>query len=165
MLPVDTNRDFWQLESQMKIPVMKYLIPFQISFLLVASQVFAEDAHVTLWVQGLDGDEPISKSELKLEAGETAYLVSWMQNEFKASFMEIWSGGHSVIVTRNPEFEVDQKEKSVKKHGTVPLPDLVVAGPATVELSTMSNTAIFCTFRIVKGDSRVVVPQRIPLSK
>jgi len=138
---------------------MKYLIQFPILFFLVVGQAFAEDTHVTLWVRGLGVDEPISKSQLKLGANETAYLVCWMQDEFRMSFMDISSGGNSVTVTRNPEFEVDQKDKSVKKHGVLPLPALVVAGPAIVELSMMSPGTIFCTFRIVKGDSRVALPQ------
>jgi len=143
----------------MKSLLKRYLIGIQILFFVIASQSFAEDAHVTLWVKGLGLDNPTRVSTLKIEANETAYLVSWRQDEFQASFMEIWSGSRSVTITRNPEFEVDQKNKTVKKHGILPLPDLVVAGPATIEIKKLDYATIFCTFRIVKGSSRVIVDE------
>jgi hypothetical protein len=45
-----------------------------------------------------------------------------------------------------------------KNYGTLPMPEIVVAGPANIELTVNKAETVFCTFRIVQGPSRTVFP-------
>jgi hypothetical protein len=65
---------------------------------------------------------------------------------------------NNIMLKRKPETEVDEKTKRVSEYGILPLPSVVVAGPATLEFSVPTGYDTFCTFRIVQGPSTVLKP-------
>ena len=147
---------FGNVNSRVLSPYITSFIRALILMFVVFNQLRAEDSHVSLWVSGKGSEKPTSAAVLKLKPNETAYLTSWPQDEFRSSFVTIWSGKHSATIHRKPEFEIDKKSKEVTKNGVLSLPKIVVAGPATLELSTVGTATHFCTFRVVKGESRIV---------
>ena len=119
-------------------------------------QANAQDSYVTLWASGLGTTNKVSAATLTLKTNETAHLVSWPQIKFRTSFLYVASGMRNVMFERKPEIEVNQKTDRITEHGALPLPPVVVVGPATLELSVVGNDTVFCTFRVVHGDSSVI---------
>lgn len=121
-----------------------------------AHRADAQDSYVTLWASGAETTNRISAATLVLKTNETAHLISWPQTRSDFSFLTVASGRRSVLLDRKPEIEVDQKTKRITDHGTLPLPPVVVAGPANLELSVVGWQTMFCTFRVVHGNSSMI---------
>ena len=119
-------------------------------------QANAQDSYVTLWASGLGTTNKVSAATLILKTNETAHLVSWPQIKFRFSFLNVASGMRSIMFERKPEIEVEQKTNRITEHGALPIPPVVVVGPATLKLSVVGNETMFCTFRVVHGNSSVI---------
>jgi len=125
---------------------------------LALTAAAAADSHVTLWARRDSSTNELRTAVLTLRTNETACLVSWPQMDSRCSFLTIRSDVNSVMITRKPEVEVDEKTRRVKENGILALPSIVVCGPATLKLAVPAGLAedTYCTFRIVHGPTRVV---------
>ena len=112
---------------------------------------------MTLWAGGIPSStNGLTGSRLVIKTNETAHLLSWPQMQFHSSFLTISAGLESVVIQRKAEIEVDEKTKRVTENGVLRIPEVVVAGPATLELVAAPGFGTLCTVRIVQAPSSVV---------